>query len=689
MASASDLKLVVERLAAPPFSKTWSVIQLHDEVTPVQLLQCVSDIVSHIDQGNPLSPHRNFDLRNELPEDTVARLSEFLRMLKLKEAVADIDGFRQRLFELDRMVLLSVLHFLLKDLAIHKKRAYLAVFLSMPDVPPEFGQDEVVLDLSQQIEGLQEEFKNAHKWLEGLKQSGNNASNLKREIQQMEEEKQQVFNKVSRLKKKVDGVANRDQWLQAAKNLRMEQQNEAALADRIRDQRLQVASADKKLNLALQALKDAKANLVSSSPDAFFAKMQEENKMNRFLAEDNLPKSVEETRQKLRDLGSILAEPAMSENDLATIEKEITETNQLIAQLAEKKMAKSNTSDANLALFRQQAAIISRKKEGAVQKLAILTDELAQLSLDWDKKQEAIKGSSGTKMLKGEDFKRYVSELRGKSTNYKRKKAELSELMAEYGILQRTEEILTAKATALQEMIDAVEKKSGVVGFHAAQETLEKVSEKKSEVDEAKGKTLNEISEIIQTLMSTINDKKNMLAPVIQELRQLRQQAQELEAEYIEKKRLYDATIIGIESETAELEQEIKSNRQDIANDQSRYHYLQSMLRLTEISQDRVMSEMKAYIGGDDMVELQQKARGFKTYRELYNKKIAEHEHQVKSLKEQQKDIKSKQEPNMKQIAMFRDVRKLLDLKCEYNQKLLSGGGQVENGVVTMDRLVL
>jgi intraflagellar transport protein 81 len=44
-------------------------------------------------------------------------------------------------------------------------------------------------------------------------------------------------------------------------------------------------------------------------------------------------------------------------------------------------------------------------------------------------------------MLKGEDFKRYVSELRGKSMVYKRKKAELSEITAEFGILQRTEEV--------------------------------------------------------------------------------------------------------------------------------------------------------------------------------------------------------------------------------------------------------
>lgn len=44
-------------------------------------------------------------------------------------------------------------------------------------------------------------------------------------------------------------------------------------------------------------------------------------------------------------------------------------------------------------------------------------------------------------MLKGEEFKKYVSELRGKSALYKGKKAELSALSTEYGVLQRTEEV--------------------------------------------------------------------------------------------------------------------------------------------------------------------------------------------------------------------------------------------------------
>ena len=42
-----------------------------------------------------------------------------------------------------------------------------------------------------------------------------------------------------------------------------------------------------------------------------------------------------------------------------------------------------------------------------------------------------------------------------------------------------------------------IEAKKGVSGYHETQEELEKVSAKKSELDEQKGKTLEDISELV------------------------------------------------------------------------------------------------------------------------------------------------------------------------------------------------
>ncbi|KAJ3316717.1 Intraflagellar transport protein 81 [Blyttiomyces sp. JEL0837] len=691
--SSPDLKLVVEKLSQPPFNRNFSVIQLHDELPIPALVQLVTDVAAFLDDTGPLPTIHKVDIRNEEPESTAWRIGDFLRILKYKGA-ADLVNLRQQIQNGDRNLLLDILYFMIKDINMHKKRAYLATFLEIIDVPPEYLQDDTIMDLIEQVSMQQDQFKETHKYVEGLRQTSGDTINIKREIQQMEEEKQQVLNKIAKIKKKVEQVPNHESWIEAAKNLRLEQKQEAVLAERIREQKNLISAAEKKYAAANQSLKDVRSALITGGPEALLSKMSEECKMNKYLATENLPKAIEETRQRIKDINKVINDPPLSEDDMNDIDMEIRSLNEDIAKLAEKRLLKNNSGDDKLALFRQQAAIIARKKEGTAQRLATLTEEVSALTDELDRKKDQAKGTSGTKLLKGEEFKRYVSELRGKSTLYKRKKAELSELTTEFGILQRTEEILRAREQAMSSTLRELENRSGVRGFHDDKENLEKVSERKSEMDEVKGKTLNEISDIIQTLTATINDKKASLAPVIQELRSLRSKASDLEGDYLDRKRHYDATMVGIDSEAIQLEQEVKGYRQDISNDQSRFHYLSMMIGLTDIAQDRILQEMKAYIGGDDVVEIQQKSRGFKTYRDLYNRKITEQENIGKTLREQQKDIKAKHEPNMKQLAMFNDVKKLLQLKASYNQRVISGGatdtgfeGNVKQ--ITQDRLVL
>lgn len=42
----------------------------------------------------------------------------------------------------NRIFMFTILHFLLKDLVVLKKRAYLAIYLSSPDIPYDFMQDD-------------------------------------------------------------------------------------------------------------------------------------------------------------------------------------------------------------------------------------------------------------------------------------------------------------------------------------------------------------------------------------------------------------------------------------------------------------------------------------------------------------------------------------------------------------------
>lgn len=84
-----------------------------------------------------------------------------------------------------------------------------------------------------------------------------------------------------------------------------------------------------------------------------------------------------------------------------------------------------------IALFKQQADIILKKKEDTAQRLRALQVEVKHLSEECSRKRVAnVKvyrshlslTTPRAKVLKGEEFKKYVAELRIKSTNYKKKK---------------------------------------------------------------------------------------------------------------------------------------------------------------------------------------------------------------------------------------------------------------------------
>ena len=73
-----------------------------------------------------------------------------------------------------------------------------------------------------------------------------------------------------------------------------------------------------------------------------------------------------------------------------------------------------------------------------------------------------------------------------------------------------------------------------------------------------KGRTLEDMSSMVHQLTLKIGDRKARLAPIIKELRPLRQQHQELQAEFDERKHQYDTLSLQLESSMSRLEQEVR-----------------------------------------------------------------------------------------------------------------------------------
>ena len=81
--------------------------------------------------------------------------------------------------------------------------------------------------------------------------------------------------------------------------------------------------------------------------------------------------------------------------------------------------------------------------------------------------------------------------------------------------------------------------------------------------------------------------KRNQLAPIIQELRQVRQTVSDLETQYTEKKRLYDAGMLNLEEEAGKIEKEAAVYSRDIMTDITRYHLIQAKEKLLDIEQEK------------------------------------------------------------------------------------------------------
>lgn len=91
MTTPTELADLCDLLYQPPFKKQYTVIQLHDELSDFELVSLIHDVMLAIDEVNPNSIHKRVvDIRNEEQEDTVWRVTEFLKLLKYKPLPGDL-----------------------------------------------------------------------------------------------------------------------------------------------------------------------------------------------------------------------------------------------------------------------------------------------------------------------------------------------------------------------------------------------------------------------------------------------------------------------------------------------------------------------------------------------------------------------------------------------------------------------
>uniref|UniRef100_A0A8W8IXD0 Intraflagellar transport protein 81 homolog n=1 Tax=Magallana gigas TaxID=29159 RepID=A0A8W8IXD0_MAGGI len=270
---SEQLKYIIQELAKEPFSKTYNLISF-DSLEPLQLLQVLTDVMSVID------PKQKVDIREEAPDQTAVRMFNTLRILKYKPPTEQI--FRSGLVQGDKLVIYPILEWLLKRIPDLQKRAHLARFLVKVDVPPEIMAEDPIPDLYAQYEESMDQFKDLHKEAEGLKNAGYNTGEIKKDISNMEDEKEQLIKRVERLKRKVESHPNSTTMMNVARNLRLERDREKKLAEQRQEQSTLIQHEDQRIRRLQSQLNDTRQAAVGANPEGEFLSYRQSNILIEF-----------------------------------------------------------------------------------------------------------------------------------------------------------------------------------------------------------------------------------------------------------------------------------------------------------------------------------------------------------------------------------------------------------------------
>ncbi|EQB77366.1 hypothetical protein CB1_000340029 [Camelus ferus] len=135
----------------------------------------------------------------------------------------------------------------------------------------------------------------------------------------------------------------------------------------------------------------------------------EEEKDQLIKRVERLKKRVEtvQNHQRMLKIARQLRVEKEREEFLAQQKQEqknqINEINKQINQLIEKKMMRNEPIEGKLSLYRQQASIISRKKEAKAEELQEAKEKLANLEREVSVKTNQTREFDGTEVLKGDE----------------------------------------------------------------------------------------------------------------------------------------------------------------------------------------------------------------------------------------------------------------------------------------------
>ena len=93
---------------------------------------------------------------------------------------------------------------------------------------------------------------------------------------------------------------------------------------------------------------------VGTTPEALLQKIEEETKVNTYIVMQKLPKEIETKRKTVENLQKVIDQPALGQDDIASLKENIKTTRVEIEELTNKKNVSNDPIEDKLTLFRQR-----------------------------------------------------------------------------------------------------------------------------------------------------------------------------------------------------------------------------------------------------------------------------------------------------------------------------------------------
>ncbi|VBB33965.1 unnamed protein product [Acanthocheilonema viteae] len=535
------------------------------------------------------------------------------------------------------MVIYPVLGWIFKNVDMMKERAYLARYLTKIDVPGAF-QDPELIELSNQISTLMEEFKDIHSQVIETRKDSLMMENIRADLTSMKIEKEQLSKRVDKIERKLHGIANMERLLRLAEKCRMENEQLEKIGHLKLEQQNLILFNDQKLQRLNILLEEVRAAGENVDPTKRMKALKEEMETNRYMVNEKLPKEIESKKGIVADLKKVVDVAVMDKNDIAELQQKIDKVNQEIMDLISERDRNDESTD-KLSIYRHQASSIYKKKAQLVEKLQKARLELQNITNKVETKGNNLREKGGTDfVITTTQFKNYTSKLRTKTSNYKRKHAEISDLKSEHAILSRTVDILANQWKKLMQKIE--ENGRRIIERHDAKDD-EKFESTKPETNDMKK---------LRDMISKLNQQMDLKRMTVDDFKQSNAELNKHLADAMEsfdaKKRNYEASEANFESAFREVEEDVRNMEDEMITKKRKIFRADIELKIMKTISEKLRQD------------------GLKLINQI-EKEISRINKEMEILQQSNQENKLSVEEATAQVAMWRSLMKIFQLKLQ------------------------